>query len=206
MKQKFAPNPSIPSQSTPLQTAVQNDDAAAVRAIIEGANPPSAEQAGHALLDAAINNSLAVAEVLLGHSIQPYFISKGLLCAAETHRLQMAQLLLQNGADTCYRQQNTPFTALECAASGGDQEMVALLIAHGADVASDIEILATAALDGRTEILRLLLLNGATSYDDQRLSTLLRLMAEDAKSKLRPIIPASSGVRLEEDWGFGEDE
>jgi ankyrin repeat protein len=146
---------------TPIQAASVHGDISLVRDLISlgaDANAPATEMGSTALMVAAKHKSLPLLEILVKHgaNVNPtrdYALSTPLGKAACMDWLEGVDFLLKHGADV----DDTPFELLESdeyedfltellsplgwAISNGNEEMVGLLVQHGADV------LSTAMLD-----------------------------------------------------------
>ncbi len=115
---------------------------------------------------AAFFNYPSVARCLVEHGAEVNSTARNpqrvmpLHSAAASEALEVAQLLLEHGADASARQAKD-FTALHAAAQNGQVEMIELLLAHGAEVnaraANRLTPLGMALRGGReraTEVLR----------------------------------------------------
>ncbi|OJJ74176.1 hypothetical protein ASPBRDRAFT_27222 [Aspergillus brasiliensis CBS 101740] len=126
---------------TPLVIAVREGHLPTVRRLLErGANPTLANKLDHRPLEVATTaEKLAVAECLiayvkdLGHTVETVNLGRALCAAARSRQIDIAELLLRNGAPVNYIHRQQFETPLINATRAGDDEMTRLLLDHGAD-------------------------------------------------------------------------
>jgi len=174
---------------TPLIEAAREGKVDAVTILLEhGASVNAAnDQGGIALTFAAENGHNEVAKILLNSgskiNIQDGMGYTPLTYAAENGNIVLATDLLKRGALTELRTipNNFEATALIKASSNGHNDMVTLLLAHGADIDAADNLghtgLAEAAKHGHTDVVSTLLGKGASVENKEGNDTPLMLAA-----------------------------